>query len=412
MTSPSFVTVILTSYNHQDFIAKSIDSVLNQTFVNFELIIFDDFSADKSWEIINSYSDTRIKKYRNFENQGPLYGINKAIFEIAKGEYIAIHHSDDIWEPEKLQKQVDFLNKNQDMGAVFTNAHIIGEKSESFVDQSHFYYKIFDQPNRTRHEWLRFFFEKGNALCHPSVLIRKQAYMDCGLYRYGFAQLGDFDMWVRLALRYDIHVLPEKLVRFRVRAAEANASGNRPDTRSRGAYEYSLILNHYLKIDRLDDLIKVFPEAHKFCDGQHPNLKYALAMTAIEIRPHHFTIAFALNLLSEILNHPTESSLTPFNSQDFIKLTGELDPIRVYELEEYKKTLTQRTEQIHNLSSYLTTKEEETEQQAKTIDSLYREIKKVMTSNSYKYTAPLRELRRIITNPINRLKYHLDRLIK
>ena len=56
MTSPSFVTVILTSYNHQDFIAKSIESVLNQTFVNFELIIFDDFSADKSWEIINSYS--------------------------------------------------------------------------------------------------------------------------------------------------------------------------------------------------------------------------------------------------------------------------------------------------------------------------------------------------------------------
>jgi glycosyltransferase involved in cell wall biosynthesis len=348
------VTVILTSFNHSKYLREAIDSVLFQTYNNYELIIWDDASTDDSWQIIESYTDSRIRAFKNSVTMGA-GNINRALKQ-SKGEYIAIHHSDDIWEPEKLQKQVDFLNKNQDMGAVFTNAHIIGEESEPFVDESHGYYKIFDQPNRARHEWLRYFFEKGNALCHPSVLIRKQCYMDCGFYRYGFAQLTDFDMWVRLALRYDIHVLPEKLVRFRVRAAEVNASGNRTDTRSRGAYEYSLILNHYLKIDRLDDLIKVFPEARKFCDGQHQNLKYVLAMTAIEIRPHHFTIGFALNLLSEILNHPTESSLTPFNSQDFIKLTGELDPVRAEEINTLKKQLEDTNKDYLNSRSWKITK--------------------------------------------------------
>ncbi|MDP4679629.1 MAG: glycosyltransferase, partial [Cyclobacteriaceae bacterium] len=135
------ISVILTSFNHAKYLREAIDSTLAQTFTDFELIIWDDASTDNSWKIIQSYSDPRIKVFRNERQRRGVYGINRAITEIAEGEYIAIHHSDDVWEPEKLQKQVDFLNKNQDMGAVFTNAHIIGEESEPFVDESHFYYK-------------------------------------------------------------------------------------------------------------------------------------------------------------------------------------------------------------------------------------------------------------------------------
>jgi glycosyltransferase involved in cell wall biosynthesis len=406
------VSIILTSFNHAKYLREAIDSALAQTFTDFELIIWDDASSDNSWEIIQTYTDPRIKSFRNDRQRRGIFGINKAITEVAQGEYIAIHHSDDVWEQEKLEKQVAYLNQNKVVGAVFTNALVIDEQGEVFKEEGHFYYKIFDQPNRTRHEWLRFFFEKGNALCHPSVLIRKQCYSDCGLYRYGFAQLGDFDMWIRLALRYEIHVMPEKLFRFRVREGEANTSGNRPETHSRGLYEYSLLLNHYLKINVLDDLIKIFPEARKFCNGQHPSLKYAFAMAILEIKPFYFTIQFALNLLSEILNDPHQVSLLAFDSQDFIKLSGELDPIRVRQVEELNKALQERDSQIAVLSqsvqerdsqiAVLSQSVQERDSQIAVLSQSVQEremtIQAIQRSASWRVTAPLRKLSAVIKN--------------
>ena len=143
------VSVILTSYNHEKFLRESIDGVLNQTFKDYELIICDDASTDHSWDIICSYDDSRIISYRNNINivRGNL---NNMIEQVAHGEYIAIHHSDDAWEPTKLEKQVHFLDTHPTIGAVFTNAHLIGENGDSLNDSSHFLYNIFDQPNRDR----------------------------------------------------------------------------------------------------------------------------------------------------------------------------------------------------------------------------------------------------------------------
>src|SRR4030095_9916354 len=105
----------------------------------------------------------------------------------------------------------------------FTDALAIDGSGNALRDSTHFYFNAFEQCNKTRHEWLRFFFGANNALCHPSVLIRKACYDNCVLYRFGFAQVGDMDMWIRLCMRYDIHVLQEKLVRFRVHANDANS---------------------------------------------------------------------------------------------------------------------------------------------------------------------------------------------
>ena len=151
------ISIILTSYNHAKFIGEAIESVVNQTFSDWELFIFDDASSDNSLNIIQSYFDPRIKAFRNSANQGPTYAFNKVIFELAQGEYIAIHHSDDVWELSKLQKQVDFLEANLDIGAVFSNAQAIDERGAPLTDSTHFYHNIFSQPNRSRYEWLRFF---------------------------------------------------------------------------------------------------------------------------------------------------------------------------------------------------------------------------------------------------------------
>lgn len=99
------ISIILTSFNHEKYIKEAIDSALNQTFTDFELIIWDDASSDNSWEIIQSYGDPRIRSFRNDVQRRGIYGINKAISEVAQGEYIAIHHSDDIWESENLRSR-------------------------------------------------------------------------------------------------------------------------------------------------------------------------------------------------------------------------------------------------------------------------------------------------------------------
>lgn len=321
------VSVILTSYNLGKFLRESIDSVLAQTFRDFELIIWDDCSSDDSWEIIKSYDDPRIKPFRNDRQRRAVYGINKAIAEVARGKYIATHNSDDVWEPEKLDKQVRFMNENPSIGALFTNVLTIGEDGEPLKDRSHFYSTIFEQPNRSRHEWLRHFFYHGNALCHPSVLIRRECYEKVGLYRIGLAQLYDLDMWIRLCLEYEIHVLPEKLFRFRVRDGEMNVSGDRPETRNRTEFEFYDLLRYYRSLDTFDKLLDVFPEARQYSNPEGFEARFVLAMMALhEKMAFPSGKLFGLELLLELFRDEASARkverLYGFDQTNLIALTG------------------------------------------------------------------------------------------
>jgi len=388
------VSIILTSFNHEKYLREAIDSALNQSFDDFECIIWDDASTDNSWEIICSYTDARIIACRNSQNFGG-GNINRAL-EIAKGEYIAIHHSDDVWELDKLAKQVAFLDSRDDIGAVFTNALAINEDGQTFVDEDHFYYKIFDQQNKTRFEWLRHFFIQGNALCHPSVLIRKSCFDDCGLYRVGLAQLGDFDMWIRLILKHDIYVFSEKMVRFRVRDSEANASGSRPETRSRVYFEHLLLLSNYLKVDKLEDVIKIFPEAQKYCNGKIASARYALAMAILEIKPFNFAVQFALQILFELLNNPDENERLIFDSKEFVRLTGELDPLGGGSFERLSQAVSDRDWQIANLSQAVSDRDVQIASLIQFVSEEQIIIQSILQSNSWRITAPLRTMRTLV----------------
>ena len=106
------VSIIMPSYNTTSFIAESIQSVLAQSYKDWELIIVDDCSSDNTDQVVKPYlSDERIKYYKNEKNSGAAVSRNRAIRE-AKGKWIAFLDSDDLWMPEKLQKQVSFMEKN------------------------------------------------------------------------------------------------------------------------------------------------------------------------------------------------------------------------------------------------------------------------------------------------------------
>lgn len=389
-TSSSKVSVVLTSYNHGKYIREAIDSVLNQTFTDFELIIWDDTSSDNSWEIICSYDDVRIKSHRNNQNTGG-GNINRAL-EVAQGEYIAIHHSDDVWELDKLEKQVAFLDAHPSMGAVFTNVLAIGEDSQPLNHPEHFYTSIFDQPNRSRYEWLNYFFYRGNALCHPSVLIRKQCYELCGLYQHGLAQLPDFDMWIRLCLQYEIHVLPEKLVRFRVRAGEANTSGDRLDVRVRSSIEQFQVLKHYVDAFTTDEIFLVFPEAKKYVFGalEEANTNFIVAMYLLETdRPYAKSLAFDIlfGLIGDSKSAVQLKAVHGFDYLDLIKLTGKNDIFMV----DLANALNVHSGLFLQLETALLQR-----------DAVMASVDNLKRSHSWRLTAPLRffsqSIKRLLTS--------------
>lgn len=391
MTINAKVSVILTSYNHAEFLRESIESVLNQSFSDFDLIIWDDGSTDDSWQIIQSYSDPRIRAFRAPDKEGgrPLA---KVLSEIETAAYIAVHHSDDAWEPGKLEKQVAFLDAHPEIGAVFTDITPVGEDGEPFTDTSRFNYTVFAQPNRSRHEWLNHFFYKGNALCHPSVLIRKVCYQECGVYRAGMMQLADLDMWVRLCLKYEIHVLPEKLFRFRVRRNMANSSSGLADNRIRSAFEYFQILENYRNLQTYEDIVRTFPAAEKYNQPDGFDAKYALGMIALEGGPYVFHKLFGVQLLFEALNDPSRSEalrrLYNFDIAQFREISGMHDVFGLY----LRAQLDESEQSRHELSARL---DELTARMAQRD----RELQEILSGKAWKLVTMLRKIRSLITPP-------------
>ena len=108
---PGLVSIIMPSYNTGRFIAETINSVLAQTYTNWEIIIVDDCSTDNTDEVVAQFSDARIKYFKNEKNSGAAVSRNRALRE-AKGKWIAFLDSDDLWEPEKLEHQIAFMENN------------------------------------------------------------------------------------------------------------------------------------------------------------------------------------------------------------------------------------------------------------------------------------------------------------
>jgi len=333
------VSVILTSFNHAKYLREAIDSALAQTFTDFELIIWDDASTDNSWDIIQSYTDKKIKAFRNEKQRRGIYGINKAISEIAQGEYIAIHHSDDVWELDKLEKQVRYIDANYEIGAVFTWVNIIDENGVEKRDD------WFNQENKTRWQWLNHLFFMRNHLAHPSVLIRKQCYHQVGLYRLGLAQSGDAEMWSRLLLDYDVHVIKEELTKHRLFKDNSNTSGKTPITFIRLNNEWSILRANLLSISCFNDLVEIFPSLECYRHPQGFNLKFLLAMVCILDKNNRPACQLGLSWLYDLFKEPVQVSeineLYSFTHIDLIKLTGEFDPYAVFAVAERDAAVTE-----------------------------------------------------------------------
>lgn len=201
------VTVLMPAYNAEKFLLESIGSILDQTFKDFEFLIIDDGSTDGSAEIIRSYSDPRIRFVQNTENLKLTATLNAGL-ALARGEYIARMDADDFSLPERLAKQVMFLDTHPAVGIVGVWAQAFGE--------AHF--KI---PHPADSERIRAKLLFDTALVHPAVLMRR-TFLDSQCLRY--APLGhfeDYDLWQRAARLFPLANLAENLFCYRVSSGSA-----------------------------------------------------------------------------------------------------------------------------------------------------------------------------------------------
>ena len=200
------VSVIMSCYNHQDFVADTIESVLNQTYKNIEFLVADDASTDGSAEIMKRYSKFFAKEFYYDENAGGRFQILK---KAATGKYIAAINPDDVWEPNKIAIQVKYMEEHEECGACFTWCDYVDENFVRFENNQ------FKKKNRSSYEWMLFFWEKGNTLCNPSSSIRREYSILMPKYGSLCWQLPDFFKWIDIVQRCCIYVVPKTLTKMR-----------------------------------------------------------------------------------------------------------------------------------------------------------------------------------------------------
>lgn len=328
------ISVILPSYNHAKYISIAIESVLNQTFTNYELLISDDCSTDGTIDVIKNYHDIRIKTFFSQQNQGATFNHNFLISQ-AKGDFIALISSDDVWFPERLEKQILFMEQNPSFAACFSQAEFIDEKGNHLEIIPN----VFQQPNRTQAEWLEYFYTKGNCICHPSLLIRRNIYQELGMYNLAMRQLPDFDMWIRVVKRYPIFILQESLVQHRrFIGTGQNTSTPTLENSMRDIVESNFILTKFFD-DIPDDLFekafsKYFHKIGKLSNYEICCEKFFMLLDGRFYIPKislQEAIFFFLRIYNSIDIAETFKDTYSFSLQDFHKISCQLDLLNLKE---------------------------------------------------------------------------------
>ena len=211
------VSVIIPTYNRERLIARSVKSVLNQTYRDFEIIIVDDASTDNTEEVISSFNDERIRYLRHDKNRGEAAARNTGI-KLARGEYIASQDSDDEWLPEKLGKQIElFKNTSPKVGVVYTGFWKIENNEKTYIP-----FSWVNQKDGDIHKELL----KGNFIGSPVALVRKECFKKVGMFDEKHFHLVDWEMWLRVSKYYHFKYIDEPLVVAYYRSDNVSANQN------------------------------------------------------------------------------------------------------------------------------------------------------------------------------------------
>jgi glycosyltransferase involved in cell wall biosynthesis len=240
-----FISVVLPVYNAELYITDTINSILNQTYTNFELIIINDGSNDNSEACILQFQDQRIKYFKNEKNLKLIQTLNLGL-SLAKGKYIARIDADDIALPQRFEKQIDFLEKNSEYGIVGSFAETFGSENKKLT----FVQEDVD---------IRYAFLTHNPFVHSSVMIRNQILTENKL-SFDLTQLHveDYALWIEILNFSKGKILPEILIKYRIHENQISVVHNNTQVINTEKIQKKYLLSLLPEVKEVDLVFDIF----------------------------------------------------------------------------------------------------------------------------------------------------------
>ena len=250
------ISICVPCYNHEKFIPYFMETLLRQHFQNWELIITDDCSTDRSWDLLQSYAkkDGRIRLYQNDKNRHLCQTINNS-FHQAKGKYILIMYTDDAFMDGQLENNFNYLECHKNISVLYNDMIAIGEENEILNET----WKL--PEDFSKYSLLHTLFLFGNCMFIPGLFFRKSCLDEIGPHNPFLCLTQDYEFHIRLMLKYDIAKSDTPQVYYRRRSDEQNLSANTLANTHFICNEMGVMLRRCVElIPDLQTLHKIFPE--------------------------------------------------------------------------------------------------------------------------------------------------------
>lgn len=289
------LSVIMSVYNGEKYLREAIESILNQTFTDFEFIIINDGSTDNSLAIIRSYDDRRIRSLNNETNIGLTKSLNNAL-KVATGEYIARQDADDISLPDRFEAQLKYFEQYPEVALLGTSKYVISEDGTILRKVI-----ALSNPGRT--------LLKENVFTHGSVMFKKAVVDELGYYNEFFKYSQDYELWLRIAKQYEVRNLKSVLYYLRFH------SNNIRIKNKEQAMLFHLLAQKTIKNDLSDEVSKKIRkeplELYVYLNKQE-KAYFHKAMSGAYLRDNNLQLA--------IKERQKVFSLAPFNIKNNLHL--------------------------------------------------------------------------------------------
>lgn len=254
MTAPS-VTVLMPVYNADSYLKVAIESVLNQSFEDFELLVIDDGSTDESMEVLHGFRDERIRVEHQAENRGLIETLNRGI-GMARGSLLARMDADDISHPERFAMQVDYLSSNPGVAGVSCAFDVVDDRGQPLPDD-------YGCARPVEPLALRWGLNFGCYFLHPGAILRTKVMLASGGFDPRYQHAEDYELWLRLSEQHCLANIPQILLSHRLHGANVS-------TRHREIQRENAYLALQSSMERLLKRDIVIEEVRHFRDGTLP----------------------------------------------------------------------------------------------------------------------------------------------
>lgn len=320
-TNPK-VSVALITYNQQDYVGKAIESVLNQTYQNFEIIVGDDCSTDETANVIKSYKDERIKYFKTDYNMGMNGNLNLVVSK-TNGDIVVLIGGDDKLRQHHLERMVDNFIKMRDVDVLYSHLCAI-DKDDNYIKGENECFEPLS--NRTNEENIYMSFMDKNILDSPGMAMRRKAIKTIFPLPYSIVNVQDYAMHLDIfANGLQIYVLDEILVDYRIFDDGKNISINNDTAIAREQMEIATLMDYFLKIKDTELLKRVFKDEiqkHNI-EPYEDTIPFFLGQMAL-LSPHYKRKEWGYHTIMKFLrdkkNFDIANKRYGFEFKDYLKL--------------------------------------------------------------------------------------------